>query len=410
MKVVGVIVEYNPLHNGHVHHLEEARRLSGADAVVAVMSGPFLQRGEPAIVGKRARTEMALHASADLVFELPVAYAVQPAEWFAFGAVSLLDRTGVVDTLCFGSESGDLDSLQRIARVLAVEPAGLREDIARRLREGASYPAAYAGAAAALAPGGVEADAAAALLGQPNNSLGLHYLIALQRLGSAIMPLTAARTGAAYHEATPGPGAIASATAVRRLLLANGPDAAAPYVPEAALAILRREWQEGRAPVHWERLARPLLHIAATRRAPELARIADVTEGLEHRLGRALAQLPEPSVEALLAALKTKRYTRTKLQRMLTHVLLNHGKEELSSMSLSEGPGYLRVLGFNATGQTLLKRMKKTASLPVVMKPSGFTHPHLEMDIQAQAAYALAYEQTSSRMMFSDFFEPPVRL
>uniref|UniRef100_UPI00037236AC nucleotidyltransferase family protein n=1 Tax=Paenibacillus sp. PAMC 26794 TaxID=1257080 RepID=UPI00037236AC len=141
MKAVGVIVEYNPLHNGHVYHLQEARRLSGADAVVAVMSGPFLQRGEPAIVGKRARTEMALHAGADLVLELPVAYAVQPAEWFAFGAVSLLDRTGIVDSLCFGSESGDLDSLQRIARVLAVEPAGMREDIARRLREGASYPA-----------------------------------------------------------------------------------------------------------------------------------------------------------------------------------------------------------------------------------------------------------------------------
>ncbi|MCK6074096.1 nucleotidyltransferase [Paenibacillus silvae] len=414
MKAVGVIVEYNPLHNGHVHHLNESRRLSGADAVVAVMSGPFLQRGEPAIVGKRARAEMALHAGADLVLELPVAYAVQPAEWFAFGAVSLLHRTGVVDSLCFGSESGDIDSLQRIARVLAVEPAGLREDIARRLREGASYPAAYAGAAAALAPGGVDADDAAALLEQPNNSLGLHYLIALQRLGSAIRPLTAARTGAAYHQATPGPGAIASATAVRRLLLADGPNAAAPYVPAASLAILQREWQEGRAPIHWERFAQPLLHIAATRRACELERIAEVTEGLEHRLLRALAQLKEPSVEALLNALKTKRYTRTKLQRMLTHLLLNHTKHECSPEQLAAGPGYLRVLGFTSTGQHLLKQMKKTASLPVVVKPSTFTHHQLELDIQAQAAYALAYGQADShgisRAMYSDYYESPVRI
>jgi len=410
MKAVGVIVEYNPLHNGHVYHLSEARRLSGADVVVAVMSGPFLQRGEPAIVGKRARTEMALHAGADLVLELPVAYAVQPAEWFAFGAVSLLHRTGVVDSLCFGSESGDLDSLQRIARVLAVEPAGLREDIARRLREGASYPAAYAGAAAALAPGGVDANDAAALLGQPNNSLGLHYLIALQRLGSAIRPFTAARTGAAYHEATPGPGAIASATAVRRLLMEDGPEAAAPYVPAATLAILRREWQEGRAPVHWERLAQPLLHIAATRRASELEQIAEVTEGLEHRLSRTLAQLPEPSVEALLNELKTKRYTRTKLQRMLTHILLNHTKAECSPEKLAEGPAYLRVLGFNAQGQGLLKQMKKTASLPVLLKPSTFVHNQLELDVQAQAAYALACQHTDTRMMYSDYYEPPVRL
>ncbi|MFS0869767.1 nucleotidyltransferase [Paenibacillus xylanilyticus] len=409
MKAVGVIVEYNPLHNGHVYHLSKARRLSGADAVVAVMSGPFLQRGEPAIVGKRARTEMALHAGADLVIELPVAYAVQPAEWFAFGAVSLLHRTGVVDSLCFGSESGDLDSLQRIARVLAVEPAGLREDIARRLREGASYPAAYAGAAAALAPGGVDADAAAALLGQPNNSLGLHYLIALERLGSAIQPLTTARTGAAYHEATPGPGAIASATAVRRLLMADGPQAAAPYVPAATLAILQREWQAKRAPVHWERFAQPLLHIAATHRAFELANIAEVTEGLEHRLIRTLAQLPEPSVEALLNALKTRRYTRTKLQRMLTHVLLHHAKAELSAEQLAEGPGYLRVLGFSAQGQGLLKHMKTVSSLPVVLKPSNFTHNQLELDVQAQAAYALAYEQRDTRTMYSDYYEPPVR-
>ncbi|CAI6030443.1 tRNA(Met) cytidine acetate ligase [Paenibacillus sp. JJ-100] len=414
MRAVGVIVEYNPLHNGHVHHLNESRRLSGADAVVAVMSGPFLQRGEPAIVGKRARTEMALHAGADLVIELPVAYAVQPAEWFAFGAVSLLHRTGVVDSLCFGSESGDLDSLQRIALVLADEPAALRENIAQRLREGASYPAAYAGAAAALAPGGVDAHDAAALLEQPNNSLGLHYLIALQRIGSAIQPLTAARTGAAYHQATPGPGAIASATAVRRLLLADGPDAAAPYVPAATLAILQREWQRGHAPMHWERFAQPLLHIAATRRASELERIAEVTEGLEHRLVRVLAKIPEPSIEALLDALKTRRYTRTKLQRLLTHLLLNHTKAECAPEVLATGPGYLRVLGFTGKGQSLLKQMKQTASLPVILKSSTYTHPQLELDIQAQAAYALAhvthYEHNISRDMYSDYYDSPVRI
>ncbi|MGV2963668.1 nucleotidyltransferase family protein [Paenibacillus sp. AGC30] len=232
----------------------------------------------------------------------------------------------------------------------------------------------------------------------------------MQRLGSAIQPFTAARTGAAYHEATPGPGAIASATAVRRLLMADGPDAAAPYVPATTLAILHREWQEGRAPIHWERFAQPLLHLAATRRASELERIAEVTEGLEHRVSRSLAQLPEPSVEALLNAMKTKRYTRTKLQRMLAHLLLNHTKAECSPEQLAAGPGYLRVLGFNTQGQSLLKQMKKTASLPVVLKPSTFTHNQLELDIQAQVAYGLACEHKDTRKMFSDYYESPVRL
>lgn len=126
---VGIIAEYNPLHNGHVHHFTEAKRISGADRSVVIMSGPFTQRGEPAAVSKRARTEMALHMGADLVIELPVAYAVQPAEWFAFGAVSLLEATGVVDSLCFGSEAGTLGVLLPLAGFLAEESSALKEEI-----------------------------------------------------------------------------------------------------------------------------------------------------------------------------------------------------------------------------------------------------------------------------------------
>ncbi|MGG4503307.1 nucleotidyltransferase family protein, partial [Paenibacillus polymyxa] len=147
MKTLGIIVEYNPLHNGHVHHWKESLRITGAQRTVAVMSGPFLQRGEPAITDKWSRTEMALAMGVDLVLELPVAYAVQPAEWFARGAVTLLCATGIVDALCFGSESGDIAPLHTLACVLAAEPAELKAGIAQRLSKGASYPAAYAGAA-----------------------------------------------------------------------------------------------------------------------------------------------------------------------------------------------------------------------------------------------------------------------
>ncbi|MDO7905879.1 nucleotidyltransferase [Paenibacillus sp. JX-17] len=409
MKTVGVIVEYNPLHNGHVYHLNEAKALTGADRIIAVMSGPFLQRGEPAILSKSARAEMALLAGADLVLELPAAYAVQPAEWFAYGAVALLHATGAVDALCFGSESGEIAPLRQLAALLAAEPPALKDGIAVQLAAGASYPAAYAAAAAGLT--GADEPGTSALLSQPNNTLGLHYLIALERLRSPIEAHTIARTGAGYHdEAAPAEGAIASATAVRRLLLQGGPEAAAPYVPAAALGILRREWAAGRAPVQWEAFSQPLLNALVTRSPQELAALQEVTEGLEHRVRRSLHQLPEPSVEALLAALKTRRYTRTKLQRMLCHILLNHRKADLAPDRLRKGPGYLRVLGSSAAGRELLKRMKKTASLPIIVKPSSFEHPQLELDLAAAIVHAGGMPEPRTAELYRDYLQPPVMI
>ncbi|MDP4097587.1 nucleotidyltransferase [Paenibacillus sp. P96] len=407
MKTLGIIVEYNPLHNGHVHHWTASKATARADRTIAVISGPFLQRGEPAIVDKWSRTEMALAMGADLVIELPVAYAVQAAEWFAYGAVALLNATGIVDALCFGSESGDLAPLRALARVLAAEPAELKAGIATRLAGGASYPAAYAGAAAALAGGEADGAELSALLQQPNNTLGLHYLIALERLHSAITPFTIARTGAGYHD-TLATGSIASATAVRRLLLAGGPEAAAPYVPSAVLDILRREWAEGRAPQTWEAFSRPLLNALITRSADELARMHEVTEGLEYRLKKLLPALPQPSATALLTALKTKRYTHVKLQRMLTHILLNHAKSDLGPARLAEGPAYIRVLGFNRTGQTMLAEMKKTASLPVITRPAALDHPHLQMDVSAAAVYTAGMPTAAVRSLYEDYFRAPV--
>ncbi|APQ58997.1 nucleotidyltransferase [Paenibacillus polymyxa] len=409
MKTLGMIVEYNPLHNGHVHHWEESLRITGAQRTVAVMSGPFLQRGEPAITDKWSRTEMALAMGVDLVLELPVAYAVQPAEWFARGAVALLHAMGIVDALCFGSESGDIAPLRALARVLAAESAELKAGIAQRLSSGASYPAAYAGAAAALAAEGEDGAALAALMQQPNNTLGLHYLIALERLGSTIKPFTVARTGSGYHEAAaPTDGVIASATAIRRLLLNGGPEAASPYIPAATLEILRREWQAERAPLHWEAFSQPLLNALITRSPQQLAELHEVTEGLEHRLRQSLYTLPQPSVEALLAAIKTRRYTRTKLQRMFTHILLNHAKTDMTPAELAKGPGYIRVLGFNRAGRELLARMKQTATLPVWVKLSAGSHPQLDWDTAAATIHAAGMPRPAIRDMYADYLRPPI--
>src|SRR5262245_42398707 len=200
MRTVGLIVEYNPFHNGHHYHLQQSLKITDSDAVVAVMSGHFLQRGEPALLNKWTRAEMALRGGCDVVIELPVAYSTQAAEWFGYGAVALLEATGVVDALCFGSEAGDIRPLQRVARQLAHEPAAFEGLMADCLRGGVSYPAAYSEAVRQFMLAAGDAEAAAFPLAQPNNTLGLHYLLALERLGSAIEPFTLRREKAGYSQ------------------------------------------------------------------------------------------------------------------------------------------------------------------------------------------------------------------
>ncbi|WP_248926414.1 nucleotidyltransferase [Paenibacillus hamazuiensis] len=414
MKTVGLIVEYNPLHNGHMFHFRESKRVAEADAAICVMSGHFLQRGEPAVVNKWARAEMALHMGADVVLELPVAFAPQPAEWFAYGAVSALEATGVVDSLIFGSESGSLAWLDALAAQMADESGGFRALLRERLKSGAPYPAAYSEAVARHV-GGVDAEE----LAKPNNTLGLHYLIALRRLHSGIRPFTIARQKAGYNQAHIDDEHIASATAIRRLLFEERRlEAVRPYVPQATYDVLRREWEAGRAPLSWDSFAKPLLHALLSRSAAELAELCEVGEGLEHRIKTALPRLApdEPlPVEQLLGELKTKRYTRTKLQRMLLRILLGHRKRQLTPELLRQGVPYLRVLGFSEKGRELLKTMKKTAKVPVLTKvTSASLAPGnqilLQMDIDATSVYALGYPNATSHDLFRDYYEPPVRL
>lgn len=430
MKTVGIIVEYNPLHNGHVYHFQQSKIVSEADAVVAVMSGSFLQRGEPALVDKWARTEMALRMGVDLVIELPVAYSTQPAEWFAFGAVSALEATGVVDAFCFGSESGDLELIQAAAKRLHTEDrknaiaelefsaqehgnadssATFRETIRARLKSGVSYPSAYASAA-----GTVLAETDPQWLAQPNNTLGLHYMLACERLQSAMQPYTIRRFKAGYNQTDISDERIASATALRKLLAEEAHiDALQPFVPAYTLDILRRELIAGRAPISWDSLYRTLFARIAVTDVSELATFGEVTEGLEHRIKRAAAAVHpdrgEP-FEQLMQALKTKRYTRAKLQRTMTRLLLNHRKHMLTTSQLQQGVPYLRVLGFSPQGQQLLKTMRKTAKVPVVVKASSYRHPMLELDIQAAIVHASAFRSPLQSELYRDYYGQPIRI
>ncbi len=411
MRTVGIVVEYNPFHNGHRYHLEQSVRAAGADAVVAVMSGHFLQRGEPALVDKWARTEMALAGGCDLVIEIPVAYATNAAEWFAFGAASLLDATGVVDAISFGSESGDIEVLRRIAAVLANEPPQLQQMIRDELASGASYPVAFSSAVRGYLAASGDAEAAEFPLEQPNNTLGLHYLVALKRLGSSIEPYTIRREKAGYSQSDVTDGSIASATALRRLIAESGdPGSIASYVPNATLELVRREWQSGRAPLGWPTFADKLFHALAVTDPASLAEFRDIGEGLEHRIKQALPRLASLDFDSLIDAIKTKRYTRTRLQRALLSVLLGHRKAELAPDRLAQGIAYIRVLGFTDKGRALLKRMRTTAKQPILLSAASppIASRYLELDTQAGAAYALGYAAANPRDLFRDYLEAPV--
>jgi predicted nucleotidyltransferase len=416
MRTVGIIVEYNPLHHGHVYHFQQSRILSQADAVVAIMSGCFLQRGEPALVGKWARAEMALAMGADLVIELPVAFSSQPAEWFAYGAVSALAATGVVDSICFGSESGDIERLTALARHLHEEEDSFGDLLRQQLKKGVSYPKAYGQAVqqymSSLTDGEFQEGMELERFSQPNNTLGLHYMMALHKLKSTMEPLTIHRIKAEYNQSDITDEQIASATAIRKLLLEEGSlESARPYIPDSTLHILQREWEAGRAPIHWEAFAAPLFHTLSKLSAEELFSFYEISEGLEHRIKRMLPRLDYRSdnwIEQLLELLKTKRYTRTKLQRTLLRILLGHRKESLTRDVLSCGVPYLRILGHSSKGRELLRRMKTTAQVPVVTKVTRCDSPLLDMDIRAASVYALAYRKPAAEDVFADYYRSPI--
>lgn len=352
MKSVGLITEYNPFHNGHLHHLRESREAAGAEVAVAVMSGHFLQRGEPALVDKWVRTEMALAAGVDVVVELPFPFACNSAPHFALGAVRVLNALGV-EALCFGSESGDLVALAACARLLLEREAVIEERAAALLRSGKNFPEARARVVAELA-----GEEAAAALSTPNNILGIEYLKALLTTGSPIRPYAIRRVGAGFHEER-AVGEIASATGIRKML-ADGEEAA-PFIPAASFPAFSQALEAGRR-LDPDRLHRLLLaRIFAG--GEELRKAYLVEEGIENRLAEAADT--SSSYDGLAAAVKSRHFTRTRIQRLLAYVLNGAGKEEMA-IFLEAGPLYLHLLGTSGRGRAFLAATRKVRTLPLI--------------------------------------------
>ena len=289
MDVCGIVAEYNPFHNGHMYHIEETKKKTGCDAIVAIMSGNFIQRGVPALFDKWKRTEMALKNGVDLVIELPSCYATSSAEYFAQGSVALLDGLGVVKNISFGSSTTDIDALKRIANVLYLEPENYKKLLQSELKRGTSYPIARSNALKNFLKKEYDAKYIADILLDSNNILGIEYLKALLYSNSQITPVVIERKGTTYNS-TAVIDNICSATAVRELLDKNDLKKVSEVVPKETFNMINDAILDGMSPMFLNNFEKEILYILRRCSTDELANIADVTEGIENLLKKAATE------------------------------------------------------------------------------------------------------------------------
>jgi len=414
LKILGIIVEYNPFHNGHLYHISRAKEITKADYIIAVMSGHFLQRGEPAIINKWARTKMALNAGVDLVIEIPFVFSTQDANGFAFGAVKLLDSLRIVDYLCFGCETNDLNALYSISNFLHIEPEKFKELIKHYSKNGDEFPKTRSRSLCEyhkiLGIDGlkkVSPSELSKLLKHPNNILALEYIKHLLNLNSKMTPLPIKRIGASYHQKNIE-GKISSATSIRNEIINNFTssktnlfslnDKIKSTIPLSGFHVLEKELKEGRGPVTFGSYQQSIFAILRRMSSEDISRIHGVTEGLENRIKK--ASLRSYHVEQLLNSIKTRRYTRTKIQRIILHIMLNLCKEDITIFNKC-GPLYARILGFSKKGKILLRTIKKNSSLPLISKLSNYLRKTIstgDNDIQNNLIKMLDYDILSTDM------------
>lgn len=354
MKIIGLIAEYNPFHNGHRYHIEKAKEITGADAVVVIMSGDFVQRGAPALLPKQERTECALKNGASLVIELPVCYATGSAEYFAYGAVSILEKLGCIDGICFGSECGDVAQLKQLSAILADEPEDYQTHLSAYLKQGNSFPLARQLALKKYLKGEVSDT----LLSKPNNILGIEYLKAIYRLGSQMNAYSIKRISSDYHD-TALQKNYSSASAIRQTLATTSLDAIFNQIPESCVSILETAYQN-RFPMVSNDFSLLLKYKLMTESKESLTTYADVSTELANRIVNQLNSFE--NYEQFCTLLKTREVTYARISRALLHIMLNIKTDSYHEIS------YARVLGFNKQDSDILTELKKQAQVPLLTK------------------------------------------
>lgn len=389
---LAVIGEFNPFHNGHFYHLTKAKKMIKPDFTIAIMSGNFVQRGDTAILDKWTRAEIAIRNGFDLVIELPTIYSVSSAENFAEGAIKILHSLGFVDYLVFGSEIGEIEPINNVASVLYKEPKELSGLINRQVHSGLSYPKArelalnmYFGTSNVLT----------SIMSEPNNILGVEYVKAIKKYKSDITPLTFKRKNSSYHSKSISFG-IASATAIRSFL--NDKDKLKEVMPKSSYDILRRKMRAGEYVKDLSVFEKEIIYILRRMTISEIADLPDVTEGLENRIKSAAHSAQ--NLNDLISKIKSKRFTQTRIQRILVYALLNITKKDMQ-ISQKTTP-YIRILGFNEYGKRIISTIaKNNPKAKLVISFKKFVESNkdsnlntlISKDILATNVYTLGYKK-----------------
>ena len=396
--VLGIISEYNPFHNGHLHHLNESKKISHSDYSIAIMTGNFTQRGEPSIVDKWSKTKMAIESGIDLVIELPTIYSISSAENFAEGAIKILDSLGIVDYLSFGSECDDISILSDVANVLYNEPDEYKTLLSHELSKGECFPKAREKALMMYLN---NVRRFANVLSSPNNILGIEYLKVLLRQKSNIKPITIKREGSSHNDSIVSRSSkIASATAIRNLCLSNDFSLLQNVMPNSSFEILSDSIKMGNIVKNLSAFDKEIIYTLRKMSVEEISNLPDVSEGLEFAIKSAANECN--SVVELLSIVDTKRYTKTRFQRILLYAILGITKKDMQ-ISKNIKP-YIRILGFNNKGKGILSEIsKKNRKLELVSSVKKFMDkgPNknlklmMEKDIWATNVYTLGYDYES---------------
>ena len=395
-KVLGIIAEYNPFHNGHLFHLNESKKLTGSSYTVAIMSGNFAQRGNTSIIDKWSKAKSAIECGVDLVVELPVLYSTSSAENFAEGAIKILDSLKVVDYLSFGAETADINLLNNIATVLNEEPKEYKSLLSEELKKGLSYPKARENALMIYLN---DIKKYSNVLSSPNNILGIEYIKALKKYNSIIQPIAMPRHESGHNDLNYH-GNIASSTAIRNITKNNGFDILRNLMPEPSYTNLIKNIKVGHVVPDLSVFEKEIIFNLRKMSIYDISQLPDVSEGLEFAIKNAANSCN--SLVELLNIIKSKRYTQTRIQRILLYSLLGITKKDIA-ISKKTQP-YVRVLGFNEKGKYLISEVAKAnPKLNIITSVKKFTDKNLnrnlksmlEKDIWATDVYTIGYEYDS---------------
>lgn len=392
-KVIGIIAEYNPFHNGHSYHIQNTKALTGADFVVAVMTGNFTQRGNTSVVDKWEKTKMALNGEADLVIELPTIYSISSAENFANGAIKILNTLGIVDSISFGMEADDISTLNNIANVLYMEPPEYKAILEHELSKGSSFPKARENALMMYLN---DIKRYANVLKGSNNILAIEYLKALKSQKSNLVPIGVKREKV-YYNSIKVIDEYASSTGIRNLLLHNQLEEARKVVPSKTYSLLLNNIRQGTFVLDITAYNREIIYKLRSMCVKEIANLPDVNEGLEYLIKDASNKTN--NLIELINKVKSKRYTQTRVQRILLYALLGITKKDME-ISKKMTP-YIRVLGCSENGKILLSQINSKAKVITSFKKFEKSNKNrkikrmLEIDKKATDIYTLGYKKES---------------